>query len=371
MDIVTDTIIIGAGIAGASLAYHLAECRDVVLLEREMHAGYHSTGRSAALFSEHYGNATVRRLSAASGRFYRSPPKGFVAYPILSDRGVLTIGGREDQAAIKAAAMAEGFALLGARQCQALMPILNPDRICGGYLDPAAFDIDVDVLLQAYLSGARNHGAQVRLNCEVLKMHRNSEAWVLETNAGVVHAKVVVNAAGAWADRIADLAGVVRIGLQPLKRSAAIIDAPTGISSSTWPLLLDVHERFYLKPDAGKLLISPADETAMPPADVYAEDLDIAIAIDRIQQVADLPVQSVQHSWAGLRSFVDDRSLVIGWAGDLDGFFWLAGQGGYGVQTASAAARAASSLLVDNCLPQDLLEAGLSEGDLAPQRLVI
>ncbi len=368
MEVTTDTVIIGAGIAGASLAYQLADRRDVVVLEKEAHAGYHSTGRSAALFSQHYGNQTVRTLSTVSGGFYRSPPPGFADYPILAERGVLTIGGLTDQAAVTQAASQQGFELLDVQQCRALVPILNTEKICGGFLDPTAFDVDVDVLLQGYLSGARERGAQILMNHGVVDIRRINNGWVLRTNAATLTAKVIVNAAGAWADCIAGQAGVMPIGLRPLRRSAAIIDSPAGDSES-WPVLLDVHERFYLKPDAGKLLISPADETEMTPSDVYAEDIDIAVAIDRVQQVAELPVHNVHHSWAGLRSFVSDRSLVIGWAEDTEGFFWLAGQGGYGVQTASAAAGAATSLLTDNCLPQELIAAGLSECELSPKRL--
>ena len=367
-----DFLIIGSGIAGAGAAYELADGARVLLLEREDAHGYHTTGRSAALYSEAYGNAVIRGLTRASRPFFEAPPPGFAAHALLTPRGCLYVG-RPDQAQALAALLAaepDALAPLTREAVLALVPALRPNYVGSGLLEAGAMDADVEALHQGFLRGARARGAQVRLSAEVTAVVRGAGAFAVRLASGeTVEAAVVVNAAGAWADRVAAMAGVQPVGLQPMRRTAVIIEAPEGIEVRAWPMVIDADEAFYFKPDAGRLLASPADETPSEPCDAWADDMDVAVCIDRIQAAADLPVRRVVRSWAGLRSFVADRSPVIGFDDRVPGFFWLAGQGGYGVQTAPAAARAAAALARRQAIPADIVAQGVTAEHLSPARL--
>jgi D-arginine dehydrogenase len=365
-------VIVGSGMAGAGAAYELSDRASVLVLERESAHGYHTTGRSAALFIETYGNAVIRGLTRASRAFFEAPPEGFCTYPLLTPRGCLTIG-RADQAEAMARALAEAHGImepLSREAVLALVPSLRPEYVASGLLEPAAMDADVEALHQGFLRGARQRGAQIRLDQEVRAIARDAEGFVVTCADGwVCEAKVLVNAAGAWADDIAKMAGVAPVGLQPMRRTAVIVDAPPGVDAREWPAVIDVDEQFYFKPDAGRLLASPADETLSDPCDAWADDMDVAICIDRMQAAADIPVQRIVRSWAGLRSFVADRSPVIGFDDKVPGFFWLAGQGGYGVQTAPAAARTAAALALGEPLPADVAANDVTAAALSPTRL--
>lgn len=366
-----DIAVIGAGMAGASAAAELAARARVVLLEREDRPGYHSTGRSAALFTATYGPPPVRALTRASERFLTDPPPGFAAHPLLTPRGVLMIH-RPDQAA-SAAALARdlaggAFEPVDAAAARRLCPLLRPGHVAGGFLERGARDIDVAALHGGYLRLFAARGGRLVTRAEVTGLDRAGEGWHLVTPRGRFRARVVVNAAGAWADELARLAGVAPVGLQPMRRTAVIVAAPDGFDPAPMPAVIDIDETFYLKPDAGRLLISPADETPSPPCDAQPEELDIAICIDRIQTAFDLPIRRVAHRWAGLRSFVADRCPVIGFATDAPGFFWLAGQGGYGIQTAPAAARLAAGLLLNEGVPADIAAQGVTAAAVAPGR---
>ena len=366
-------IVIGAGIAGASAGYQLAAAGPVVLLEREDQPGYHATGRSAALFSETYGNRPVRALTVASRPFYEAPPPGFAGAPLLTPRGVLFVGRADQSDALdrlhaEASALVPNLHRLDAAEVRRQVPVLREGYAAGGVLEPDARDIDVHALHQGFLRGLRAEGGRVVTGAEVRALGRVGGLWEVQTSAGDFRAPLVVNAAGAWAEAVGNLAGAAPIGLVPKRRTAITFDPPPAISVASWPMLVDADEQFYFKPDAGRILASPADETPMPPCDAQPDDYDVAVLIDRLEQATTLTVRRIVAKWAGLRSFVADKSLVIGFDPVLPGFFWLAGQGGYGVQTAPAAGRVAATLARGAPLPADLRDLGLAAEDLSPAR---
>lgn len=367
-----DIVVVGAGIAGASAAAWLAGERRVALLERESHPGYHSTGRSAALFSETYGNEVVRALSRASREFFFSPPPGFSEYGLVAPRGALHIA-REDQRAalselLSQADTAGHVESVDARRAQQLCPLIRSGYAIGGIIEPDASDVDVHALHQGYLKRMRQAGGVLVAEAEVTELEQKRGGWQLHTSRGVFESQIVINAAGAWADEVAALAGLPRLGIVPHRRTALLVDAPAGIELARMPLTIDIEESFYFKPDAGKILVSPADETPSAPCDAQPDEMDVAIAVDRVQRATILDIRHVSRKWAGLRSFAPDRSLVVGFDGKADGFFWLAGQGGYGIQTAPAASRLAAALILDDRVPGELAAFGISAEALSPDR---
>ena len=366
-----DVIVIGGGIAGASAAYELAAGRKVVVLERESQPGYHATGRSAALFHDTYGKGAVVKLTRASRGFYEKPPAGFAEVPLLTPRGVL-IFGREDQRAKLEASQRESekagvsAILVTPEQAVALVPVLRPDYIAVAVHEPAVMDLDAHAIHQGFLKGLRQRGGRVVTDADVTALKRSGADWVVDSSAGSFAAPVVVNAAGAWGDEIARLAAVRPVGLSPKRRTAFMV--ATDHDARLWPAAIDADEAFYIKPDAGQLLASPANEDAMPPHDVQAEEMDIAIAIDRIETATTLRVRKIGRKWAGLRPFVGDRVMVAGYDDAAPGFFWLVGQGGYGFQTGPALARATAALVAGKDLPDDMKALGLTAQDLSPSR---
>jgi D-arginine dehydrogenase len=371
--IAADFVVIGAGIAGASVAYELSHHAKVVVLEREAQAGYHATGRSAALFSEIYGNAVIRALSRAGRAFLFDPPAGFTDGPLLAPRGVLYISAQEQRSRFDAFRGAPDVARdtreLNTAQALELVPILRQTSAAHCAHEPAAMDVEAASLHQGYLKGAKALGCRVLTNCEIVRIERTQGTWIVTTAAESVRAPVLVNAAGAWADELAHLAGVAPIGIEPLRRTACLVQPPAGFAVDRWPMVMDVDEQFYFKPDAGKLLVSPADETPSRPCDAQPEDLDVAIAVDRFEQATTASVSRVTHSWAGLRTFVADRTPVAGFEPAREGFFWLAGQGGYGIQTAPGLSRLAAALARGEGPPDDILVHGVSVEALSPARL--
>ena len=369
----SDFLVIGAGIAGASAAYELLKRGSVTVLEREDAPGRHSTGRSAAMFIGTYGNAAIRALTRASAGHYRAPPEGFAEYPLLRPRGVLMIARRDQLDALdafEAEVTVPGSRVerLRSEAAAGLVPILRPGAVAAGVVEHDAMEIDVDALHQGYLRGIRKGGGKVAVNAGAAAIARTGGVWTVETRAGAFSAPVLVNAAGAWCDEIAELAGVRPVGLAPKRRTAIIIDAPEDHDTGNWPVAADIGERYYFKPEAGALLVSPADETPMPPCDAQPDEFDIAAAVDRFETATTITVRRIVRKWSGLRSFVADRTLVIGFDDEADGFFWLAGQGGYGIQTGPAAAQAAAGLIADGALPGHIADAGLTEDDLSPAR---
>jgi D-arginine dehydrogenase len=366
-----DVLIIGAGIAGSALAFELAGRASVVLLEREAQPGYHSTGRSAAMLTETYGSALVRRLAAASRGFLERPPPGFAARPLLSPRGMLHIARAAQRAALDRAeaaarALLAGLRRLDAPAVRALVPLLAAGYVAGGLLEPEARAIDVALLHQGYLRGLRRRGGRLVTGAEPRAIAGGSGGWEVQTAAGTFVADILVNAAGAWADEVAGLAGVAPLGLVARRRTALLLDPPAGLDPTPWPMVNDVDERFYFKPEAGRLLVSPADETPVAPCDVQPEELDVAIAVDRYETVTRHRAPRISRRWAGLRCFVADHHPVVGRDPAAPEFVWLAGQGGAGIMTAPALAQIAAGLILDGRVPAEL---GLAAAALGPARL--
>lgn len=354
-----DIIVIGGGIAGISAAAELAAHADVTVIEGEAHLGYHSTGRSAAIFIRNYGNAALRALNAAAAPVFEDPGE-ISDGPLLSPRGELLLAGEDEIATLDAYCEgATGIDRLTAADAVDLVPILRPERIAEACIERGAQNIDVDRLLQGYARLLRSRGGRIVTGAPVTGIARQGTAWQVTTSGEVLEAPVIVNAAGAWADMIARLAGVAPLGLQPMRRSAAILPAPDGHDIEHWPLFGSVSETWYAKPDAGKLMVSPADEDPVDPQDAWPDDMVLAEGLDRYERAVTVPVTRVERSWAGLRTFAPDRTPVAGFAPGVPGFFWLAGQGGYGVQTAPAMARLAAACLTGGAtgLAPDILAA--------------
>lgn len=368
-----DVIVLGAGMAGASVAAELAPQRRVLLLELEDQPGRHTTGRSAAMFFESYGNATVRGLTRASRAFLEQPPEGFADVPLMSPRAALFVAGLQAEPRLQdlLTSFQEGSGLqaLPPEDALRLVPILRPEAVAAAALDDSGQDMEVATILQGYLRLLRRAGAQVVLGAGEVALQRSAGVWTVDSRAGRFHAPVLVNATGAWADVVARQAGARPVGLQPMRRTALTIAAPEGHDTRHWPMVIDVDETVYFKPDAGQFLLSPANEDPMDPCDVAPEELDIAIAVDRFETLTTHPVRRIAHRWAGLRSFVADRSPVAGWDTQAEGFFWLAGQGGYGIQMAPALARAAAALVLGQDLPADVAALGVTAHALSPARL--
>jgi D-arginine dehydrogenase len=367
-----DCIVIGAGIAGSSVAASLAAHASVAVLEAEPHAGYHATGRSAALYSALYGNATIRALTRASLGYFLTPSQGMVKQALLRERHTLFLVGAGQEGRVDGfmadADVRERVSALTADEVIGRVPLLQRDRVAGALLDTTSADIDVDLLHQGFLRRARAAGAAVQLDTRLLGLEREGAGWRAHTAAGSYRAGLVVNAAGAWADEVAAMAGIAAVPLQPLRRTAVLIDLPEGVDATLWPAVVAIDESQYFKPDAGLLLISAADETPSPPCDAQPEELDVAIAVDRFETLTGRPVRRVRHRWAGLRVFSPDRSPVVGFEPSAPGFFWCAGQGGYGIQTSPALGRVAAALALGQPLPADVVDAGITPDVLAVQR---
>jgi len=370
-----DYAIIGAGMAGASVAWRLSlSGASVVILEQESQPGYHSTGRSAAMFMETYGTAHTRALTRASRDFFLHPPEGFTEHPILTPRGVLYVAqaGQEDLLdAAWTAYQTQGLEVHRLTSAQAIdmVPCLAPDTLVGAIHDPVASDMDVHALHQGFLRGMRDHGAVLLNNAGLKTAARTHDIWTLHTAAADnLRARIIVNAAGAWADTVAGICGAAALGIQPMRRSAFLFPAPESTDITHWPTVLGVDESYYFKPDAGVLLGSPANADPVNPHDVVAEELDVATGIHRIEEATTLRIRRPTHVWAGLRSFAPDHEFVIGWDVRTPGFFWLAGQGGYGIQTAAGASEMAAALLLGRPLPASLTAHGVSAEVVAPAR---
>jgi D-arginine dehydrogenase len=374
-----DVLIIGAGIAGASAGYEIAASARVIVLEAEAQPGYHTTGRSVALYEETYGNAVMRALTTASKAFYLQPLEGFTTHPLLRPRGALVVA-RQDQLGALEQLHADVSALVpnvehwNAAQVTERVPVFAGGQIAAALWTPDAMDIDVHALHHGYLRGVAARGGRVVCNASVTALERVGGTWHAHTKAGVFTAPVVVNAAGAWADAVGALAGAVHIGLVPKRRTVISFDAPAGAAVHAWPGVVDVDEQWYFKPDAGCILASPADEMPSAPCDAQPEELDIAVLVDRLTRHTTLTVPRIRAKWAGLRSFVADKTVVVGFDPQAHNFFWLAGQGGYGIQSAPAVGRVAAALVRGEKIPEDVQDCmrvlGVDAAALLPQRLL-
>ncbi len=365
-----DVVVIGAGIAGASAGYELARDHTVLVLEQESVPGYHTTGRSAAIFTEGYQGGAVKPLSKASRRFLESPPDVFAGTPLLSPMPVAMVA-RTDQKVHFDRYLEEvaggGVDVLEGADLAALCPVLGAG-IAFAAVDREAMEVDVHALHQGYLAGIRLRDGEVRTDAEVTVLQWAGDRWRIAAGDTIITAPIVVNAAGAWGDRVAALAGITPLGLTPMRRTAFTFAPPDDVDISDWPMIIDIEEDFYFKPERSHFMGSLGDETPMEPHDVGVEEIDVALAIERIEAATTLLIRHVPRTWAGLRTFAPDRMPVIGFDPDHPGFFWLVGQGGVGIMTAPAAARATAALVDGHRLPDDIVSAGLEPSEIDPAR---
>ena len=371
-----DFLILGAGIAGASIGHFLAPHGRCVMLERESQPGYHSTGRSAAQFIASYGPAQVRALTRASEPFFKNPPAGFADAALLTPRGLLTVAGPDemhhlDEAWAVLRDISPRGRRLGAAEALAMVPALRPEKVNAALYEPDSFDMDVHAIHQGYLRSYRRAGGALVCDAEVVAIARRGGLWHARTAAGSEYAApVLINAAGAWCDAVAQMAGLAPIGLVPKRRTAFTFLSPEGTDAARWPLLLAADECFYMKPDAGALLASPVNEDPTHPQDVQPEELDIALGLHALEQWTTLTPRPT-HTWAGLRSFVSDGELVGGFDATAEGFFWCAAQGGYGIQTSAAMGEACAALARGLRLPAHIADCGLTAAILSPARTAL
>jgi D-arginine dehydrogenase len=366
-----DVLVIGGGMAGVSIGFELAADRRVLVADMERVLAYHTTGRSAAMFLESYGGPAIRALTTASRRYLENPPD---QQQLLTPLAQLCIGGAGRGPAVtelyrQVRALAPDVLLLDADQALAIQPLLRPGSVELALLEPGAMQIDVHAVHQGYVKGLRGRGGVVHRSAKAVAAARAAGVWEVADAAGGTHrAAVVVDAAGAWADEVARAAGAGAVGIRPLLRSLFLVGAPDGTDVSGLPLTADVDDAFYFRPEGAQLLCSPADETPSPPGDAKPDPLNIARALDAINEATTLGARHVRGSWAGLRSFAPDRNPVVGFDPRAEGFFWFAGQGGFGIQTAPALARLGAALLRGEEAAPELAPAGVSPTALAPGR---
>jgi D-arginine dehydrogenase len=368
-----DVAVVGGGIAGASFAYRVAGQRSLVLLEAEAQVGYHSTGRSAAEFSRQFQNETTGLLADASYDFLANPPHGFADVPLLIPRGNLVIASEERLPQLHTAfreviVTSAASRMVSIDEAIAMVPFLRRDYMAGAFYDPACWDMEVESILQGYLRAARRNGADIRTGSPVSAVERDGGIYRLVTPQGPVLARRIVNAAGAWADRMAELAGLAPLGIVPHRRTAITVDVPADYDLGPMPGVNEVDEDFYFKPEAGKLMVSPADATPSDPCDAQPEDIDVAYAAHFLEQSTTLPVRTISHKWAGLRSFAADKLQVLGFDRNDPNFFWLAGQGGSGILTSPALSDWAAGLFLEGRPPIALVELGLDPDVFSPTR---
>jgi D-arginine dehydrogenase len=367
----TEFIVIGGGIAGISAAAHLAPHGDVTLFEMESSLAYHTSGRSAAMLVENYGSDGARPLVKAARPFLENHPPGSVDSPLLSDRAVMWVSGHGTLATLekRAAEAQERGArceLLSPERAVAHVPAMRLEWLDGGLFEPSGADIDVAGLHQAFVRIAHSHGAEILTSVPVTEIVRKFDRWVVRSNDRQIVADVVVNASGAWADRIAQLAGVAPIGLQPMRRTAFMV--PGREESAAWPMVVETNEEFYFRPDGVQFLCSLAEEEPSQPTDARPRMEDVALAIERINQATTFAIRTVNSQWTGLRTFAPDRELVIGEDPTAPGFYWLAGQGGIGIQTSPAYGTVLACEVTGQILPEHFQEVGVDPERISPAR---
>lgn len=366
-----DFLIVGGGIAGASIGYYLAEHGSVLMLEMEAQAGYHTTGRSAAFFAETYGGPAIRPLTTASKSFFYTPPEGFAEVPLINQRGALHIF--DEARAVKAVTVLKDMqrdipaaSALTADDVMSRAPHIAGEILAGGLFDPDCGDLDVAAIHQGFLKGYKKHGGKIALKSQLKSATRTNNIWRVETLKGTVEASTVINTGGAWADEIAEKVGAEPLGLTPLRRTLVTIASDDADGSG--PLVLDLDENYYIKPENGIFLVSPCDETLSPPCDAQPDEIDVAVAVEMFSKATGKTVRSIVNSWAGLRTFAPDNAPIIGFDPKVEGFFWSVGQGGYGIQTSPAWGRTAAQLLITGDIPSDVKAAGASKEVFAPGR---
>ena len=371
-----DFLVVGGGIAGASVAYELSARSTVILLEAESAPGYHSTGRSAAVMSENYGPALWSRLVTASRDFLENPPLGFSEVPLVLPRGAMFLARPEEQAQLRL--QGDELVRRGARvdiveaqDAHKYCPVVRAEQFSLALYEQDCKDIDTNALMSGYLKSFKQRGGQLVTEARVSGLAFSHGRWTAKTTSGEYEAPIVVNAAGGWVQQVAQMAGLPTRNVVPFRRTAVIFDPPAGSDIRTWPMTFDVAETFYFKPEAGRIMVSPIDMEPSEPCDAQADELEVAIAIDRIHTNTTMEVRSVKHKWGGLRTFAPDHEPVIGPDPDAEGFVWLAGQGGNGVMAGAAAARLAASLARGEGVPDDIASLGVTEKAVSPARACV
>ncbi|OUS31888.1 hypothetical protein A9Q99_01990 [Gammaproteobacteria bacterium 45_16_T64] len=368
-----DFVVVGAGMAGASIAYELSQLgASVIVLEAEAHAAYHTTGRSAAFYMVGYGNDVVRGITLSSEAFYGNPPEDFCEHPLLGPLGAMYLAKPLQLPQLqdvyqRVSQCLDNVELVDEAFVYDKLPELKPG-VAAGFWEPNSREIDVAALLGGYIKLATRAGVTFVYNARVSSLERIGDSWIISSEGREFCARNIVNASGAWADKLANLAGAVPLGMEPKKRTVCVAKTPEGVDVSRWPLTIDIDETFYFKPESGNILITPADEIPSEPVDAYAEDIDVALGIARFEEAMDVKITTVKRQWAGLRTFVADRSPVVGYDSQVAGFFWLAGQGGYGIQMAPALAKLAAALAVGRSVPDFMVKFGVTSESVSPAR---
>ncbi len=360
-----DIIVIGAGIAGVSVAAHLAKDKRVCILEMEDRPAYHTTGRSAAMYEPNYGPPPILALTRASAAFFKNPPQGFADAPLTTPRQSLFFmpEGQEKQAAgllAKATALDE----ISVVEANNLYPVLRDGYANRVFLDRHTADLDVDLLHRGFVRLFKERGGTLQLDTPAKSIERCTSNWLVNGN---ITAAIIVNAAGAWGDVVATMAGAGPAGLTPKRRSVAVVPLPNQKDFSAWPMVTDVAETWYSKPQSGKLIVSSADATPVEPHDAYADDMAIAEGIENMMNATTIEVERVEHTWGGLRTFTPDGNPAVGFDPSTDGFFWLVGQGGYGIQSCPALSETAAALVLEKPVPQFVLDHGLLPHQISPE----
>jgi D-arginine dehydrogenase len=372
-----DFLVIGGGIAGLSAGASLAAHGRVIVLEAEDALGFHSSGRSVSFSHYGIGNSAVRGLTAWSRDFLEQQPEGFCETPVSTLSHSVYFATEEmlpklAELQAEMARFTDAIRPVGPAELQALCPVLRVGEgaAVSGIYDPTALKLDADALLQSYARQVRGLGGAIHTGRRTSAIRHEGGRWTVETEDGARwSAPVLINAAGAWADKVAAMAGVRPIGLEPKRRTIIVIDPPGGVDFSAWPFVHSAVSDFYMLPESGQLLVSPVDEVEDEPGDAQPEDYDIALAAYQLEQYTTLSVSRIAHRWAGLRNFVADRTPTAGFTPDAPGFFWLVGQGGYGLQTAPAMAAAVEALVIGSAWPEGLSELGVQPETVTPGRL--
>ncbi len=364
-----DFLIVGAGIAGASVAAHLAEHHSVIIVDMEERAGYHTTSRSAASYEPNYGPPPILAFTRASDGFFKKPPAGFSSVPLLTPRASLFFEA-EGQAHHTAHLLQHAAELAEISEAEAtqLFPVLRNGYAKRSFLDRHTADIDVDALHQGYLRLFKSRGGQILLSAGLQEAARKGSRWQVKCGAHTCDAHTLINAAGAWGDDVAKRCGAKPVGLVPKRRSIGVVPMAAGVDFQDWPMVTDTGETWYSKPQSGKIIVSSADATPVDPHDAYADDMAIAEGVDRLMTATTIEVERLDHNWGGLRTFAADGNPVIGFDPHTDGFFWLVGQGGYGIQSCPALSEAAAALAQRQAIAPQVLELGLNPRDIQPDR---
>jgi len=371
-----DFIIIGSGIAGMSAAFRLSNYGKVIVLEKEAYLGFHTTGRSAAFFTENYGNETIRALTKASRKFLENPPKLFKNDPLMTlNGGSLFIANSKqsnfiDKELKYVKDTSANVFEISKKEALKIVPAIKEKYINRALLEPHSKVMDVDLIHQGYARGTKNNNGQILFNQEVVSISKNKSSWQIKTKTEKFSSPIIINAAGAWCDEVAIYANCIPLGIKPKRRTVIIFDNSNNYSINKWPVVIDIEDNFYFKPEAGKFLASPADETDSEPCDAQPEEIDIAITVDRIQKATNLKINRIDHKWAGLRSFYSDRTPIVGEDQKHKGFYWLAGQGGYGIQTSPSISKILECLITGKKWPEKLKELSIHPETLSPKRFI-